>query len=505
MRKCAIMEKTKILEMHGITKKFGPVTVLDHVDFSVEQGEVIALVGANGAGKSTLMKILNGIYTPTSGEIRINGELVELNTPRDAFNHGISMIHQELELVENLSVAENIFLGRELLGKGGTVNRQSMVKDAQKLLDSLGFEINSEEEVGKLTTAKKQMILVARTVFLNSKLIVMDEPTSALSHGETQALFKVIHDLKEKGISIIYISHYLDEIFAVTDRAVVLRNGQLVKTVKIGECTEKQLVEWMIGRVVERQQLKTKNFTNAPEVLRIENMTQKTGYVQKASLTLRKGEVIGLAGAVGAGRSELLKMIYGAEERETGKTFINGQERDIASPQKAVENMMGFVPEDRKMEGLTLVGSVGDNLALTELHLRSRKGIIDRSSVKDFVSKIIESFHIKCTSSAQIVGDLSGGNQQKVAIGKWLSGYFQIILFDQPTRGVDVGSKSEIYQVIRELAAQNVSMIIASDEIEELLDLCDKILVMKKGEIIHEFINTGMSPTKMDVLEKMVG
>lgn len=495
---------TKILEMRGITKKFGPVTVLDNVDFDVERGEVLALVGANGAGKSTLMKILNGIYTPTSGEIRINGEAVELDNPRDAFNYGISMIHQELELVENLSVAENIFLGREKM-KGGTVQRPSMVREAQALLDSLNFPINAADEVSKLTTAKKQMILVARTVFLDSKLIVMDEPTSALSHGETQALFKVIHDLKEKGISIIYISHYLDEIFTVADRAVVLRNGQLVKTTKISDCTEKQLVEWMIGRVVERQQLQTRDYTEEPEVLRVDGMTQKTGYVHDAALTLHRGEVIGLAGAVGAGRSELLKMIYGAEEISSGKVFIGGEECEITSPQKAVDHKMGFVPEDRKLDGLTLVGSVGDNLALPELHRRSKGGIIDRPSVKEFVSKIVDSFHIKCTSPAQIIGDLSGGNQQKVAIGKWLSGYFQIILLDQPTRGVDVGSKSEIYQVIRELAEQKVSMIIASDEIEELQDLCDKILVMRKGEIIHEFVNTGTYPTKVDVLEKMVG
>lgn len=499
------MENTKILEMRGITKKFGPVTVLDHVDFDVDRGEVLALVGANGAGKSTLMKILNGIYTPTSGEIWLHGEKVELNTPRAAFHHGISMIHQELELVENLSVAENIFLGREKKTKSGTIDRSAMIREAQTLLDSLRFPINAAEEVSRLTTAKKQMILVARTVFLNSKLIVMDEPTSALSHGETQALFKVIRDLKEKGISIIYISHYLDEIFAVADRAVVLRNGQLVKTAKIDECTEKQLVEWMIGHTVERQQIQIRDFSETPEVLRIKKMTQKTGYVRSAELTLHRGEVIGLAGAVGSGRSELLKMIYGAEEKSSGDVFINGERCDISSPQRAVAYKMGFVPEDRKFEGLTLIGSVGDNLALTELHLRSKGGIIDRASVKSFVSKIVESFHIKCTSPAQIIGDLSGGNQQKVAIGKWLSGYFKIILLDQPTRGVDVGSKSEIYQVIRELSKQNVSMIIASDEIEELLDLCDKILVMKKGEIIHEFVNKGTYPTKLDVLEKMVG
>ena len=333
----------------------------------------------------------------------------------------------------------------------------------------------------------------------------MDEPTSALSHGETQALFKVIHDLKGKGISIIYISHYLSEIFAVADRAVVLRNGQLVKTAKISECTEKQLVEWMIGHTIERQQLQARDFSKAEEVLRIENMTQRTGYVQDASLTLHKGEVIGLAGAVGSGRSELLKMIYGAEEKTSGKIIINGELYSIESPQQAVEHKMGFVPEDRKMEGLTLVGSVGDNLALTELHLRSKGGIINRASVREFIERIVKSFHIKCTSPAQIIGDLSGGNQQKVAIGKWLSGYFQIILLDQPTRGVDVGSKSEIYQVIRELAEQNVSMIVASDEIEELLDLCDKILVIKRGKIIHKFKNTESSPKKKKKKKKMVG
>lgn len=498
------MERKDIIQMHSITKKFGPVTVLDNVDFSVKQGEVLALVGANGAGKSTLMKILNGIYTPTSGEIELNGEKVVFSNPVDAFKCGVSMIHQELDLVENLSVAENIYLGREMM-KGNVIDRSSMYEETQSLLDSLNFDINAREEVSRLSTAKKQMVLVARTVSLNSNLIVMDEPTSALSFSETEALFDIIRMLKGKGISIIYISHYLEEIFTVADRVVVLRNGQLVKTANISECNEQQLVEWMIGRSVERHKVQQKDFSNSPEVLRVEGLTQKTGYVQNISLHLREGEVVGLAGAVGAGRSELLKMIYGAEEMSEGKVFLDGQECTIETPGKAVSNRIGLVPEDRKLEGLALSRSIGDNLALPELDIRSKLGIIDFGSVKKLIDNIVNSFHIKCTSPAQLISDLSGGNQQKVAIGKWLSGHFRIILFDQPTRGVDVGAKSEIYDMINELSDKKVSMIIASDEIEELLDLCDRIIVLKKGQIVHEFINGETALSKAEILEKMVG
>ena len=276
------MERKDIIQMHSITKKFGSVTVLDHVDFSVKRGEVLALVGANGAGKSTLMKILNGIYTPTSGEIELNGKKVVFNNPVDAFKCGVSMIHQELDLVENLSVAENIYLGREMM-KGKIMDRAAMYEKTQNLLDSLNFDIKARDEISHLSTAKKQMVLVARTVSLNSNLIVMDEPTSALSFSETEALFDIIRMLKEKGISIIYISHYLEEIFTVADRVVVLRNGRLVKTANINECDEQQLVEWMIGRAVERHKVQRKDFSHSPEVLRMEGLTQKTGYVQKVS------------------------------------------------------------------------------------------------------------------------------------------------------------------------------------------------------------------------------
>lgn len=497
------MEHTTILEMRNISKKFGSVKVLDGVDFTVEKGEVHALVGANGAGKSTLMKILNGIYTATEGDILLNGKKVVFSNPRDAFNSGVSMIHQELDLVTNLDVSENIYLGRELKS-GGKIDRPRMRRQAQELLDSLGFDIDAKEIVGKLSTAKQQLVLVARIVSLKSKLIVMDEPTSSLSVTETEALFDVIHQLKEADISIIYISHYLEEIFTVADKVTVLRNGCKVVTESIANCTQDQVVEWMVGKQIEHHQKIGRDFSDVREVLSVSGLTQKSGYVRDISFRLREGEIIGLAGVVGSGRTELLKMIFGAEEKDCGEVRINGKPMNINEPKKAVALNIGFIPEDRKTEGLALGRSIGDNIALPELVDRSHHGIIDQKSVRTFIHQIINNLQVKCEAPGQEAVNLSGGNQQKVVIGKWLSGKFKIIFFDQPTRGVDVGSKSEIYQVIRGLAGQNVSMIVASDEIEELLDLCDRILVMKKGKIVHEFINNAETLTKADILSKMV-
>lgn len=497
------MAHTAILEMRNITKKFGSVKVLDNVDFSVEKGEVHALVGANGAGKSTLMKILNGIYTATEGEILLNGVKVSFSSPRDAFNSGVSMIHQELDLVTNLDVSENIYLGRELK-KGGKIDRPRMRVQAQELLDSLGFDIDAKEIVGRLSTAKQQLVLVARIVSLNSSLIVMDEPTSSLSVTETEALFDVIRQLKSTGISIIYISHYLEEIFTVADKVTVLRNGAKVVTEEISNCTQEQVVEWMVGRQVEHHQSVFRDFSDKAEVLALSGLTQKSGYVRDISFSLREGEILGLAGVVGSGRTELLKMIFGAEEKQCGQIMIGGEPIAVNEPKKAVALNIGFVPEDRKTEGLALGRSIGDNIALPELRERSHYGIIDQKSVHGFIDQIVRGLQVKCETPSQEVADLSGGNQQKVVIGKWLSGKFKIIFFDQPTRGVDVGSKSEIYQVIRQLSEEQVSMVIASDEIEELLDLCDRILVMKKGRIVHEFINGGNNLTKAEILSKMV-
>ncbi|MEA4894922.1 MAG: sugar ABC transporter ATP-binding protein [Oscillospiraceae bacterium] len=497
------MSKDAILEMKNITKRFGNVTVLDAVDFEVKKGEVHALVGANGAGKSTLMKILNGICPATEGDVYISGEKVCFSTPRDAYKGGVSMIHQELDLVTNLSVSENIFMGREAI-KGVSVDREKMKKETQALLDSLNFDIDAGTEVGTLSTAKQQLVLIARTVALNSKLIVMDEPTSSLSVTETEALFKIIKKLKDEGISIIYISHYLEEIFTVADRVTVLRNGQRVSTANIAECTQADVVKWMVGYHVEQGVKKEKEFSDSEEILVVKNLTQKDGFVKDVSFALRKGEVIGLAGVVGSGRSELLKMIYGAEPIQAGEIFVSGKQMEEKSPKASVSMDIGFVPEDRKLEGLALGRSIANNIALPELHIRSRFGVINAKSVREMVKSIVDGFHVKCASTAQLISNLSGGNQQKVAIGKWLSGKFKVIFFDQPTRGVDVGSKSEIYQMIRKLADQDVSMIIASDEIEELLDLCDRILVLQKGQIVCEMRNDGTNLTKAQVLEKMV-
>jgi ABC-type sugar transport system ATPase subunit len=449
------------------------------------------------------MKILNGIYTASKGTIFFNSERIAFANPRDAFNKGISMIHQELDLVTNLDVSENIYLGRELRNMF-IIDRKKMRSQTQEVLDSLHFDINAQDEVGKLSPAKQQLVLVARTVSLHSNLILMDEPTSSLSVTETETLFEVIHRLKESGISIIYISHYLEEIFRIADRVTVLRNGRKVVTSPVSECTQDQVVEWMVGYKMSRNIRENKDFSDGEKVLQAEGLTQKRGKVNQVSFAVKKGEVVGLAGVVGSGRTELLKMVFGAEKKVAGRITIGGKTVDISDPMKAVKLHIGFVPEDRKTEGLILRRAISDNISLPELKERSRYGILDFRLIRDFTRRIIEDLHIRCTSATQETSYISGGNQQKVVIGKWLSGKFKILIFDQPTRGVDVGAKEEIYQIIRRLSDQGISILIATDEIEELLSLCNKILVLKKGTIVYEFDNDKMILTKADVLAKMV-
>lgn len=500
------MSNDNVLQMNKISKEFNTVRVLNEVDFELKKGEVHALIGANGAGKSTLMKILNGIYVSYKGEILINGHKVFFKNPREAFENGVAIIHQELDLVNNLTVSENIFLGREKTRKGliHCIERQAMKKEAQQLLDSLNFDIRADQVIGNLSVAKQQLVLIARVVAMDLKIIVMDEPTSSLSIKEIENLYDVIRNhLVKRGISVIYISHFLEEIFQIADRVTVLRNGSKINTANITECTQSKLVEWMVGHS-EVQKAYLRNKPNENTVLSVEGLTQKRGIVQDISLDIKKGEVVGLAGVVGSGRTELAKMIFGAEEKKSGKIFIEGKEVKITSPKKAVASNIAYIPENRKTEGLVVIHSINENLSLVAINDTAKCGILSYKVLYKKAKNMINSLKIMCSSGYQHVRFLSGGNQQKVVLGKWLSVDSKILLLDQPTRGVDVGVKEEIYGLIDELAKKGTSILFVSDELEELLNLADRILVMKKGKIVCEHNNNERVLDKKELLSTMV-
>jgi len=495
-----------ILEMSDIVKEFSGIRVLDHVDFELRTGEVHALIGANGAGKSTLMKILNGIYSMTEGSVLYDGKPVDIKTPRDAYRCGITMIHQELDLVGCRDVAENIYLGRELYKDRAKMilDRKSMYERAQELLDELGFEICATDKVEKLPPAQQQLILIARTVSCNSRVIVMDEPTSSLSSHETQQLFRVIRSLKEKNISIIYISHYLEEIFQVSDRVTVLRDGKNVTTAVTAECTKQQLVQWMIGRETEVQKNIGQSKSEKPMVLECDGLTTRRDFVKDVSFCVRRGEIVGFAGVVGAGRSEIAKMVFGAEKMAAGNIAFEGKPVKIGSPTKAVRKGISMVPEDRKVEGLVLKLSISVNMWLSYLG-KCRSGVLKYKDLGKKVQDMIGYLSVKCANRGQPISDLSGGNQQKVAIGKCLLNEPKLLILDQPTRGVDVGAKSEIYMLVTELAAkQGTAILYISDELEELIALCDRIYVIKQGKCVKELDNHTQGLTKATLLQYMV-
>ncbi len=499
------MNDSYVLQMKNITKEFDKVRVLDSVNLDVKRGEVHAIVGANGAGKSTLMKILNGIYVNYTGEIVLKNEILNFNDPIDALNHGITMIHQELDLVTNLDVSENIFLGREKKGQNiPVIDRPSMRKEAQALLDSLGFPIDANRKVESLSPAMQQLVLIARIVAIQSSVVVMDEPTSSLSISETEKLFSVIKDLSNQGISVIYISHFLEEIFTVADRVTVLRDGKNVTTRNIEDFTKKQIVECMIGHCSDSEKKYIRDNLSEDSVLQVKELTQKNGIVKDVSFNLRKGEVLGIAGVVGSGRTELARMIFGAEETASGEIILDGKKINVSSPAKAVSAKLAFIPEDRKTEGLVLKRTIRDNISLASLKKSTKYGVINYGAMRKSIRRMIDFLCIKCHSEEQEVRFLSGGNQQKVVIGKWLSIGSRVIILDQPTRGVDVGAKEEIYSLIDSLAKEGTSIIFISDELEEILSLSDRILVLKKGKVVHEFDNSERFLCKTDLLTPMV-
>ena len=471
-------------EMSGISKRFPGVIALDSVDLRVERGEVVALVGENGAGKSTLMKILAGIHQPDSGEIRIKGEPVVIRSPRESSRHGIGIIHQELEVIDSLDIAGNVFLGREpSRGPLRFLDRRKIEADTVAVLDRLDLRVSPRSLVRDLSTAHQQMVEIARAISLNADIITMDEPTSSLTLSETEQLMRVVKALRSAGVSIIYISHRLSEVQELADRVVVLRDGRNAGTLDRAQMSHERMVQMMVGRDLDQFYAPRESSSEAGVCFEIRGMRTRRYPDCEVSLTVRRGEILGLAGLVGAGRSELAAAIFGVELPVAGSVQIEGKTVNIQSPRDAIGRGVYLIPEDRRSCGLITAMTVRENITLPALERYSSAGFIRHDAETAVARKMCGDLKIKTPSIETPVSSLSGGNQQKVVLSKWLSLEPKVILFDEPTRGIDVGAKAEIYQLMRHLAEQGVAILMISSDMEEILGNSDRVAVMHEGRI----------------------
>ena len=469
-----------ILKMQGIQKYFSGVHALKGVNFELRAGEVHALMGENGAGKSTLIKVLCGIHKRDGGNIELFGEEVSFNNIAESQAAGISVIHQELNMMGHLTVAQNMFIGREFK-QGIFINDKKMEEEAQKLFDKMGVKINPATKLGDLTVGKQQMVEIAKAVSRECKLLVLDEPTAALTLPEVEELFKIMNDLRDKGIGMIYISHRMDEINRISDRVTVMRDGEYVGTVNTAEVTKDDIVKMMVGRVIMGDQKAVSAVApDAPVILEVNHLNAGKE-VKDVSFQLRKGEILGFAGLMGAGRTEVARALYGADVRQTGEIIINGQKVSIKTPEQAVKCGICYLSEDRKRFGLMLDKSVTENTTIASVDDFIKAGLINDGAMRSSSSEFNTKLRTKTPSMEQLLKNLSGGNQQKVIIARWLMKNADIFIFDEPTRGIDVGAKSEIYSLMEELVNQGKSIIMISSELPEVLRMSDRILVMCEG------------------------
>ena len=477
------MKNENILEIKGVSKSFVGVKALQNVSFQVRKGDVHALLGENGAGKSTLMKILSGAYNKDCGQIFVNGKEAEIRNTKDSERLGIAIIYQELNLIPDITVAENIFLARQPK-KHGLLDWKKMTEDAEEILDYMDVAINPRAIVSSLSVAQQQMVEIAKAISLHSQLLIMDEPTSTLTEGETRKLFSVINNLKSKGISMIYISHRMEEIFEICDSYTVLRDGTFVHSGEIKEVDVNQIIEYMVGRSLASVYPEKKN--KVGEVILEADHISNGKEVKDVSFSLRKGEILGFAGLVGAGRTETLKAVFGADSGAKGEIKINGKPVQIRSPRDAIKLGIGFLPEDRKKEGLVVDLPVLDNTVMAKPEKAMEHGMFSAKKAKEICQKYIRELLIKTPSELQKAKFLSGGNQQKVVLAKWLNCEPEIIVLDEPTRGIDVNAKMEIYNIIVKLAEEGKSIIMISSEMPELIGLCDRVIVMHEDCVTGE-------------------
>lgn len=474
-----------ILTMKGIDKSFPGVHALDQVDFEVKTGEVHALMGENGAGKSTLMKVLTGIYTKDAGTITYEGREVEFHNTREAQDSGIVIVHQELNMLGHLTVAQNIFIGREFK-RGITIDDKRMNQEAKKLFDRLNIDIDPNETMSNLTVGKQQMCEIAKAISHKAKVIIFDEPSAALTEAEIEELFKIIRDLRKQNLGIVYISHRMDEIKVITDRVTVMRDGGYVGTLITSECSKSDIINMMVGRVIyEEPKSKSMVAPDAPIVMKVEHLNAGK-MVQDVSFELHKGEILGFSGLMGAGRTETARAIFGADSKESGNIFINGEKVEINSPEDAVKHGIGYLSEDRKRYGIVVQKTIAENSTMACLENYMKGLFINKKSEKEITQKYIDSLATKTPSVDQLVVNLSGGNQQKVVIAKWLVKNCDILIFDEPTRGIDVGAKSEIYKLMNKLTEEGKSIIMISSEMSEILRMSDRIVIMCEGKMTGE-------------------
>lgn len=470
------------LSMEGITKSFHGVYALKNVNLQINKGECRALLGENGAGKSTLMKILDGLYTMDSGKIFIEGKEVSIKNPLEARKYGINFMHQEICLAENMTVAENLYMGVEVL-KNGFLNKREMIQKTQEHLDELGLNLNASTHIGKLSLAQQQMVEIARALFFDAKIVVMDEPTSSLTNKEVDSLFHQIRKLKERNISIIYISHRMEEIFAITDTVTVLRDGTYIDTCVTKDATREQLINLMVGRELDSTKEKVR-LKGGQTIMKVENLT--TEKIKNVSFELKQGEVLCFAGLVGAGRTETAQAICGIDPIISGTIELEGKRYHPKNMREAIENAVVLIPEDRKRYGLVINQTVSFNLTLAVLKKFIRGIKVDRKKESDIVGKYSKALSIKMSGPEQICAGLSGGNQQKVVISKWLTADPKIIIMDEPTRGIDVAAKADIYELIEKLAKEGHSIIMISSELPEVIRMASRVIVMCEGRVAGE-------------------
>ena len=491
-----------MLSFQHISKSFPGVKALRDVSFSIRKGEVHALVGENGAGKSTLLNILKGIYQPDEGQIIYDGSSIKIKSPGHASSIGINMVHQEINLVPELTVGQNILLGNEPMGKGIAINYRELYKRCNEALKELDCPFSDKEQVKKLSAAQMQMIAIARSLMYNSKVVAFDEPTASLSNAETRHLFEIINKLKNNGTTIIYVSHRLEEIFEIADRVTVLRDGKVIDTLNVKDVDKKTLVRLMVGREVSEYMQHTANYSTEEVALKVENLTSD-GVFENVSFELKRGEILGISGLVGSKRTDVVRAIFGADKFTSGNIYMNGKPIKIKSPNKAIKAGIALLPEERKSQGFIKLMSNDMNVNISSLDKSMKRGKLDYRALKKNTEYYIKELKITPPNPDMETTNLSGGNQQKIVLAKWLSINSQIIIFDEPTRGLDVGAKSEIYRLMDEFVRNGNSIIMVSSELPEILGMSDRIIVMHEGKAVATL--NGAEATEVDVLHYAMG